>query len=113
MPWADLTWLAEHGYVKVEDPTQPWPEKWVRKGRSTRRSRDFWTELVVRWTGDAEGKDYVELSSFKIDDHGQSIFAAIDEIAFDDLRARLGYYEQRVLQMLRVGLDSASSDPTA
>ena len=109
MSWGDLSWLSEHGYAKVHEAGERGPETWMRADQATRKHHDIWRELVVRWTGDEHSKEYVELSAAMLDNDGHMIVVSIDEIDLDELRKRLAFYEHRVVQMLRVGLESAAA----
>jgi hypothetical protein len=107
MAWGDLSWLAEHGYQKMYERGEYHRETWILRDDPARNPA--WHEVVVAWTGDDEGQEFVQVSAGLLDDNSCLIYVSIDKVKFDDLRRRLKWYERRVLQMLRVGLDSATA----
>jgi hypothetical protein len=53
---------------------------------------------------DDTGRDRVELYGSAIDDGVCNVSASIEGIRATDFRERLGWYESRIVTMLRVGL---------
>jgi hypothetical protein len=102
--WGDLSWLTARGYTKSYDADEHRPETWIKRSEALGRRTTFWHELVIRFTGAREGKDYGELSCAILDSEGCMVSAAIDEIGFTSLKDHLDLYEQRVLAMLELGL---------
>lgn len=98
-----LDWLAQYGYERYRDGGDF--ETWICRNFSSRLDARISAELWVTATGDAEGRDFVELAAGLHDDNLCHVRATIDNIKTGDLRSRLDWYEERVLAMLELGLN--------
>ena len=100
-----LSWLAEHQYVRTADPVQR-TETWICKDLRRRVRTVAWGDLYIRFDTFGEARDRVEVSASAFDNDGLVLSASVDNIKLDDVRARLGVYEARVVAMLQVGLEA-------